>query len=159
MAGGAKKLGAPKGATEAASAAVTATASAADIEADRIRRLSDRYASDGQAALSWPGTPPPASPAPPTKPARPPRTEPDGMTRRTYYLPTDAADELAAAVERIQRATGGQVPKHVALGAIVMAGAAQTDELIPRLREVLLRRLTGEEDDSHTGVDQPDTEV
>jgi hypothetical protein len=144
----AKKLGPPKG----AGAAAHAVAAATESEADRIDKLSNRYQQEqagqgGQSgpALSW--SQPAARAADPTPapaPARGPRarrTEPEGMTRRTYYLADDAALALDAAVERIQRATGGNVSKHAALGALIAAGVEQTDAVLGKLRDELIRNL------------------
>jgi len=137
----AKKLGPPKGAGAAVEAATAAT------EADRIRKLSSRYQDDRQAeAVTWPttATPTPVPALERATPARPPRVEPDGMTRRTYYLPTTAAETLDAAVKQIQAATGNQVSKHAALAALIAAGVGQVDEVTEQLRGDLLRALTGE---------------
>jgi hypothetical protein len=154
----AKKLPPPKGSAGAASAAASATATPAEIEASRIDKLSSRYQQEqagqgGQSgpSLSWSqsaGRPAESAPAPAAAPARATRarrTEPDGMTRRTYYLADDAAHALDAAVERIQRATGGNVSKHAALGALIAAGVEQTDTVLGKLRDELIRNLAAAE--------------
>lgn len=153
-----KKLGPPKG-TEAAT---HAAAAAAETEQDRIGRLSNRYqehvAEPGRPAPAWPQ---PAAPGPAAAPAavapiaesapvrperrQPPtsrsRPEPEGMTRKTFYLTTDTVAALESAVEQIQRATGGTVNKHAALGALIAAGVAQTDAVTRALREEVLQSL------------------
>lgn len=150
-----KKVGPPRGAGAAADAVVAAGA-ARESETDRIGKLSNRYQDDRPAeALNWGPPRTPTSPPPITAPApageatgpartprRPPRSEPAGMTRRTYYLPESAAEALAAAVDRIQAATRGQVTKHEALAAVITAGVAQADDVADRLRADLLRRLS-----------------
>lgn len=136
----------PKGAERAADAA--AAANAADTEAQRIEKLSNRYGEEQQqqATLSW-GTPAAAAGAPaaaPAKKAAPRRREPEGMTRETYYVSKEAVDALAAAVETIQKATKGQVKKHEALAALFLSAAGQADALAATLRADLLRDLSGE---------------
>jgi hypothetical protein len=69
------------------------------------------------------------------------RGEPDGMTRRTVYISTGTATALDSALERIQAATGGRVPKHEALAALIAAGVDQVDQVTEHLREQLLRSL------------------
>jgi hypothetical protein len=154
-----KKLGPPKG-TEAAT---HAAAAAAETEHSRIDRLSNRYQQhvteqDGPAPV-WPqaATPGPApapaaaAPAADAPPARPghrapasrSRPEPEGMTRKTFYLTTDTVAALERAVQQIQRATGGTVNKHAALGALIAAGVAQTDAVTQALREEVLQSLGG----------------
>jgi hypothetical protein len=151
----AKKLGPPKGTEAAAHAA----AAAAETEQSRIDRLSNRYqqhvAEPGRPAPEWTqpaATGPAAVPAAETPPARTERRratasrsrpEPEGMTRKTFYLTTDAVTALEGAVEQIQRATGGTVNKHAALGALIAAGVAQTDAVTQALREEVLQSLGG----------------
>lgn len=149
-----KKLPPPKGAAEVMDAAGQVD------EASRVRRLSDRYSEPG-AALDWSrsggrvvsavptateptATPAPASTppaAPPRRPTRERRPEPEGMTRKTYYLPVDAADALDQAVKHVQKAVGGRVDKHVVLGALIAAGAADKDRVASAIRAALLRDL------------------
>jgi len=64
------------------------------------------------------------------------------MTRRTYYLPQAAADSLEAAVSSIQESTGGRVPKHEILAALITAGTARADQVTADLRAALLRDLS-----------------
>ncbi|NYD51716.1 hypothetical protein BJY14_007699 [Actinomadura luteofluorescens] len=69
------------------------------------------------------------------------RREPAGKTRKTYYLAADTVAALDEAVERIRSALGGRVDRHEAIGAIITAGAAQTDQIVAALRAELLRDL------------------
>ena len=124
-------------------------------EAARVRRISNRYdATTPPAALDWSpsgsGTsavvqpPPPQEPAPPRRAARQPRErrqEPEGMTRKTLYLPKEAADALDDAVRHVQKAVGGRVEKHAILGALIAAGAAEQDRIADAIRTALLREL------------------
>lgn len=64
------------------------------------------------------------------------------MTRRTVYISTDAAGALDTALGRIQAATGGRVPKHEALAALIAAGVDQVDQVTEHLRAQLLRSLS-----------------
>ncbi|MFF5265312.1 hypothetical protein ACFY4C_41060 [Actinomadura viridis] len=63
------------------------------------------------------------------------------MTRRTYYLSTEAADALEDAVSRVRAASGGRVTKAEALAALITAGADHADVVGAQLREALLRDL------------------
>lgn len=55
------------------------------------------------------------------------------MCRESYYLARDARDALAVAVDRVQAALGTDTPKHVALSALISAGAGQVDQVIADL--------------------------
>ncbi|MBG0819082.1 hypothetical protein [Planomonospora sp. ID82291] len=68
------------------------------------------------------------------------------MTRRTYYLPTQVADELDAAVEQLLAATAGRATKHEALAAILAAGCRQAPALAEELRAALLAELTTQQE-------------
>jgi hypothetical protein len=65
-----------------------------------------------------------------SEPAVPPVPSP--ATRRSWYLPGDVADELAAAVDELHYSM--RVPKHAALAAIVRVGMAHEDEVRAGLR-------------------------
>lgn len=54
------------------------------------------------------------------------RPDPAGMCRESFYLSVEARDALAAAVDQVVAALGGDVPKHVAISALIAAGAAQS---------------------------------
>lgn len=52
-------------------------------------------------------------------------------THRSWYLSTDAADDLQQAVDELHY--GQRVPKHAALTAIIQTGLAHLDEVRDRL--------------------------
>ncbi|MEU8347676.1 hypothetical protein AB0C74_38765 [Spirillospora sp. NPDC048832] len=87
----------------------------------------------------------PHTPLTPASEKPPRRREPAGKTRKTYYLAADTVSALDDAVERIRSALGGRVDRHEAIGAIIAAGAAQTDQIIAALRADLLRELATDE--------------
>lgn len=134
-----KALPPPKGAEEARAAVLagrfthdqlgedTAAAAAAS---DRVEKVEPPEAAPGVRAA--------------VRAARASSRTPEGMTRKTYYLPQTAAAELAAAAERVRASTGGLVSKHQALAAIISAGIAQTDAVTAALRAELVSNL-GEE--------------
>lgn len=132
-----KKLPPPKGADAAVQAARDA------VLGSRFNRAEEQPAATAEPARN--PEPVAAAPAPAPKPA-PASTsrEPDGMTRRTYYVSTAAADALDAAVKKVKDATGGRVPKHEILAALISAGAGQVDAVGAQLRADLLRNLSGE---------------
>lgn len=130
-----KVLGPPKGAAETA-------------ETARQTVLRGRFSDEGDGTTEA-GTPAaegrtPASHTSHTRvqPAKR-RAEPEGMTRRTYYLPQAAAAALDEAVATIRAATGDRVSKHEALALLITAGAERADELAEEARAALLRELQG----------------
>jgi hypothetical protein len=80
------------------------------------------------------------------------RTEPVGMTRRSLYTTTTTFERLDAAVARVQKATGGLVPKHEALTYLINAGIAQTDTVVTQLTQQIAARLSAGDDMAHTDV-------
>ena len=136
-----KRLGPPKGADQTA-------------ETARQTILRGRF-SDGEPETSEAGTPAseprtPASHASHTRVTRgseKQRSEPPGMTRRTYYLPEAAAAALDEAVAKIRAATGGRISKHEALALLINAGVGQVDDLAAEARAALLRDLQGGDGD------------
>ncbi|WP_344866468.1 hypothetical protein [Planomonospora alba] len=68
------------------------------------------------------------------------------MTRRTYYLPKQVAEDLDAAVEQLLAATAGRATKHEALAAILTAGCRQAPALAAGLRAALLAELAGQQE-------------
>lgn len=63
------------------------------------------------------------------------RPDPQGMRRRSLYISADASNALDAAVDQVLAALGGDVPRHVALSAVVQAGAAQADTVATELAQ------------------------
>jgi hypothetical protein len=57
------------------------------------------------------------------------------MSRESYYITQEAAAAVTAAVERITAALGGDLPKHVPLSALLLAGAERADEIATQLAE------------------------
>lgn len=80
-----------------------------------------------------PPAPTPQTDVTPQRPAVGRRTEPVGMTRRTYYYSEHVADALAAAVDRIHYDSRGRIAKHQALDAVIAAGVEQVDAIVTRL--------------------------
>ena len=56
------------------------------------------------------------------------------MTRRSWFLPREIADELSAAASRLHHASQGRVPKSEALAALIQAGLDQEATVAHRLR-------------------------
>ncbi|MET1035216.1 MAG: hypothetical protein ABWX68_08285 [Arthrobacter sp.] len=137
-----KPLPPPKGATQTEAALVASNA------------LDSRF-SPGAAEAAQTSTPAadvrtPASYTPPTQGGEASQTaakkkrargEPEGMTRKTFYLPVQAAVDLEAAVDLVRAATGGRVTKHEALAALISAAAAQAPAVAAGLRAELLHAL------------------
>lgn len=111
----------------------------------------------GREAIVVPGLPAPAPAAAPTPPSVPPpapypgvqgygrtrptgrprtnakRADPPGMKRASYYI-TEAADAaLTDAVKQVLQALGDDTPQHVALSALITAGAAQAAAVAQQL--------------------------
>ncbi|GGL56649.1 hypothetical protein [Planomonospora parontospora] len=125
----AKKIGPPKGV-------------AASTEAARMATLGGRFSDASPASTPSSDTGVPTSYTPPKRR----RGEPAGMTRRTYYLPTQVAEDLDAAVEQLLAATAGRATKHEALAAILTAGCRQAPTLAAGLRAALLAELAAQQE-------------
>ncbi|MEU1986120.1 hypothetical protein [Nocardia sp. NPDC019395] len=67
------------------------------------------------------------------------------MRRASIYVSVEAADALERAADRIVEVLGDGTPRHVALSALLMVGAAQVDavaqELARQRAEELAARL------------------
>ncbi|RJL20181.1 hypothetical protein [Bailinhaonella thermotolerans] len=57
------------------------------------------------------------------------------MRRTSYYISQEAAEAMEEAVGQVVEALGGQIPKHVALSALIMAGAGQVPQVTAKLTE------------------------
>ncbi|RJQ74185.1 hypothetical protein D5S17_23225 [Pseudonocardiaceae bacterium YIM PH 21723] len=78
--------------------------------------------------------------APAEKAAR--STDPEGMSRQSYYVTRDAADAIDAAVVQVLAVLGEEVPRHVALSALLTAGAQQAQQVAQQLIEQQKAELT-----------------
>ena len=59
--------------------------------------------------------------------------DPDGMRRASYYISATAAESLDSAADRILAVLGKDMPRHVALSALIAAGANHLDEVVKQL--------------------------
>jgi hypothetical protein len=73
------------------------------------------------------------------------RADPPGMRRASIYVSSEAAEALDRAADRIVELLGDGTPRHVALSALLLAGAGQVDAvaqaLARRRAEELAARL------------------
>lgn len=73
------------------------------------------------------------------------RTDPPGMRRASIYVTSEAAEALDRAADRIVELLGDATPRHVALSALLTAGAGQVEvvaqELARKRAEELAARL------------------
>ncbi|MFG3323962.1 hypothetical protein ACGF3J_38580 [Streptomyces sp. NPDC048171] len=83
---------------------------------------------DGDAPA--PQTPAPAAPAPVQRSSR---AKGPAMDRRSWYMPKESADALAAAVEELHFAT--RQPKHVIMAALVSVALEQLPAVEQRIRD------------------------
>lgn len=63
------------------------------------------------------------------------RPDPAGMRRTSVYITKEAAEALEKAADRIIARLGGDLPRHVALSALLLAGAGQADHVAHQLAE------------------------
>jgi hypothetical protein len=71
-----------------------------------------------------------------TPPAPAPRRQPSGraaMTRRSWLLPTEVAEALTAAADRIHHGSGGKISKSAAQAALISAGLRHENEVTQAL--------------------------
>ncbi|MGY1948932.1 hypothetical protein [Nocardia asiatica] len=61
------------------------------------------------------------------------RPDPDGMRRASIYVTSEAAKALEAAADKIVALLGDGTPRHVALSALLLAGADQVDAVAQEL--------------------------
>ncbi|WP_415648539.1 hypothetical protein [Stackebrandtia soli] len=57
------------------------------------------------------------------------------MTRQSYYINREAADALDDAVDAVLAVLGPDTPRHVALSAIIRAGADRATDVAATLAE------------------------
>ena len=65
-----------------------------------------------------------------------PGTKGTGMVTRSWYLPEDIANALAAAADELYYDLRGKVPKHAVLAALIAAGIDQTATVREKLSQV-----------------------
>lgn len=70
------------------------------------------------------------------------REDAPGMTRESYYVTEASAAAIDAAVDHVLATLGGDVPKHVALSAILTAGAERAGEVAAKLAAQQAAELT-----------------
>lgn len=71
------------------------------------------------------------------------RQDPPGMRRTSLYITAAAAEALEAAADQVVDALGdGEIPRHVALSALLLAGAEQAKVVAERLVEQRAAELT-----------------
>ncbi len=71
------------------------------------------------------------------------RRDPPGMRRTSLYITAEAAEALEAATNDVVAALGdNEVPRHVALSALLLAGAEQAEVVAERLIEQRAAELT-----------------
>lgn len=81
--------------------------------------------------------------APKTTSGKTTRPDPDGMRRWSLYIAETAADQFEAAVDDITTALG-DVPKHVAVTALIAHAAAGADEVKADLAAERRRQLAAQ---------------
>lgn len=70
------------------------------------------------------------------------RPDPAGMRRASIYVTREAADALDRAADRIVQVLGDGTPRHVALSALLLAGAGQVDAVAQELARQRAAELT-----------------
>lgn len=70
------------------------------------------------------------------------RQDPAGMRRASIYITREASDALEQAADRIVQVLGDGTPRHVALSALLMAGAGQVDAVVQELATKRAAELT-----------------
>ncbi|MFF5030365.1 hypothetical protein ACFY2J_40060 [Streptomyces collinus] len=98
--------------------------------ADLTALLRARHTRTDDEAAPAPQPPAPATPEPVQRPAR---AKGPAMDRRSWYMPKESADALAAALEEVHWAT--RQPKHVIMAALVSVALDHLDEVRHRVSE------------------------
>lgn len=70
------------------------------------------------------------------------RPDPAGMRRRSLYVTAGASEALEQAADQVLSALGSDVPRHVALSALLQAGAAQAETVAAELTQQRAAELT-----------------
>uniref|UniRef100_UPI003F495D3B hypothetical protein n=1 Tax=Nocardia sp. CA-095871 TaxID=3239971 RepID=UPI003F495D3B len=70
------------------------------------------------------------------------RPDPDGMRRASFYITQEAAAALEGAADQIVQLLGDGTPRHVALSALLLAGAGQVDVVAQELARQRAAELT-----------------
>ena len=63
------------------------------------------------------------------------RPDPDGMRRTSFYISREEAEALERAADQIVQLLGEVTPRHVALSALLLAGAGQADVVAKELAQ------------------------
>ncbi|MCP9625237.1 hypothetical protein NMK54_34390 [Nocardia otitidiscaviarum] len=63
------------------------------------------------------------------------RPDPEGMRRTSFYITREAAEALERAADQIVDLLGEGTPRHVALSALLLAGANQVDAVAQELAQ------------------------
>lgn len=74
------------------------------------------------------------------------------MARTSYYITAEAQAAMDTAVAQVQAALGDDVPKHVALSALIHAGAAQAADVAAQLAQSRADELTRRVDALRSGI-------
>lgn len=70
------------------------------------------------------------------------RPDPAGMRRASIYVTREAVEALDQAADRIVQVLGDGTPRHVALSALLLAGAGQVDVVAQELARQRAAELT-----------------
>jgi hypothetical protein len=70
------------------------------------------------------------------------RSDPPGMRRTSLYVTAEAADALEAAADQVLATLGGDTPRHIALSALLLAGAEQVETVARHLAQQQAAELT-----------------
>ncbi|MEV6562966.1 hypothetical protein AB0M22_45115 [Nocardia sp. NPDC051756] len=70
------------------------------------------------------------------------RPDPEGMRRASFYISAAAAEALEHATDQIMQLLGDDTPRHVALSALLTAGANQVDAVAKELAQQRAAELT-----------------
>jgi hypothetical protein len=70
------------------------------------------------------------------------RSDPPGMRRTSLYVTEDAAEAFEGAADRVLAALDEDVPRHVALSALLLAGAERAEDVARGLARKRAEELT-----------------